>query len=102
MRRVLDDPAVWAAGVLAVAVWCVGQVVVGEPVVPVESLPPAVYVVGEFEQRAYTARGSSAHDVVGTAVLPQERQGTTVADTGDRLPSVNGPAVPTTPSEASP
>lgn len=96
----MDDPLVWAAGVLLVFLWCAGQVLVGEPAAPVESLPPAVYVVGEFEQGAYTARGSSAHVVAGTAVLPHGAM-SAIADR-DRRKAVDGPAVPAAPSEVSP
>lgn len=45
IRRLLDDPLTWAAGVALVALWCMGQALVGEPGQPVESLPPARYVV---------------------------------------------------------
>lgn len=45
VSRVLDDPLTWAAGVALVALWCMGQALVGEPGLPVDSLPPARYVV---------------------------------------------------------
>ena len=65
--RVLDDPLVWAAGVLLVALWCMGQALAGEPGLPVDSLPPARYVV-----EAPVVVGATASQVPQTslAALP--------------------------------
>lgn len=43
--RLLDDPIVWAAGVLLIALWCMGQALAGDPAPPPDSLLPARYVV---------------------------------------------------------
>lgn len=84
IRRVLDDPLTWAAAVLLVALWCMGQALAGEPGLPVDSLPPARYVVeAPFEREAGRAPAPgdvavpgqpSAHVVAGATVsqVPQD------------------------------
>ena len=59
IERVVTDPLVWAAAVLLVALWCMGQALAGEPGLPVDSLPPARYVVeAPFEWEAGRAPAS--------------------------------------------
>ena len=66
IRRLLDDPLTWAAGVLLVALWCMGEALAGEPGLPVDSLPPPVYVVAPVVTGAADLSDGPPPDVLVT------------------------------------